>query len=268
MSRTALDPLFTTADTTAFTDRHIAALATGTLAAVRVPGFLDDKACAHAASAAARLPTRAYDRARVPTPIQRFGPSLNDYRTPDGLDHDRYWADADAARAAWTRLALRPDPVAVALARIGSGWGAAVGAATINGRPVFGGTLRAINHGTRIHWDDVTREFPHGLFDQAVTAQLAFNLWVTAPPSGGATTIWRRRWEPADQTHRADYGYTSAVVTGHQHVTITPRAGDALLFAPGHYHAVDPIDPTTSGSRIAFAFFLGLTTTGNLVLWS
>ncbi|MER7000941.1 hypothetical protein [Streptomyces sp. NPDC000410] len=98
---TALDPLFTAVDSASFTDRHLANLAAGTLAAVRVPDFLDTATCRAALAALDRLPTGDYDTARVPTPIVRFGPALNDYRGKAGqLDAGRYWRDADAARAA------------------------------------------------------------------------------------------------------------------------------------------------------------------------
>ena len=45
-------------------------------------------------------------------------------------------------------------------------------------------------------------------------------------------------------------------------VRITPRLGDALLFNPANFHSVEP---NPGGRRIAFAFFLGLTTTGQLI---
>ncbi|WP_371503094.1 proline hydroxylase [Kitasatospora sp. NBC_00374] len=266
MPRTmALDPLFTAVDSAAFTDRHLANLAAGTLAAVRVPGFLDSAACRAAVAASGRLPTADYDPARVPTPIVRFGPALNDYLGQDGdLDADRYWADAEAARATWHRAGMRPDPVAVSLARLGSAWGAAVTPATIGGRAVFGGTLREINSGAPIHYDDVNREAPQ-LFDQEVVAQLAFNVWVAVPPTGGQTTVWRHRWEPVDERHRRSYGYRPETVQHCQHVSLTPALGDGLLFNPGNVHAVRP---NPGGRRIAFAYFLGLTTTGRLIAWS
>ncbi|MFB7669441.1 proline hydroxylase [Kitasatospora sp. NPDC056138] len=263
---TALDPLFTAVDSAAFTDRNLANLAAGTLAAVRVPGFLDAAPCAAALTAANRLPAADYDPARVPTRIVRFGPALNDYRDQDGrLDAGRYWHDAETARAAWQRAGMRPDPIAISLARLGSAWGAAVAPATIGGRAVFGGTLREINAGALVHYDDLNREFPTGLFDQEVLAQLAFNVWVAVPATGGATTVWRHRWEPADEQHRQAYGYRPEAVEHCQRVSLTPQLGDGLLFNPANFHAVEP-NPT--GRRIAFAFFLGLTTTGQLIAWS
>lgn len=266
MPKTLLDPLFRAVEAPAFTDRHLANLAAGTVAAVRVPGFLDAAACEAALAAVDRLPTGDYDRARVPTRIVRFGPALNDFRLPDGtLDVDRYWRAAEAARVAWQGAGLRPDPIAVSLARLGSAWGAAVSPATIGGRPAFGGTLREINAGALIHFDDINREFPHGVFDQQVVSQLAFNVWVGVPSSGGGTSVWRRRWEPDDEQSREAYGYRPSTVEGRQRVTLVPELGDGLLFNPANFHAVDP---NPGERRIAFAFFLGLTTTGQLIVWS
>lgn len=266
MSRTVLDPLFTAVEAAEFTDRHIGSLAAGTVAAVRVPGFLDASVCEAALAAADRLPTESYDAARVPTRIVRFGPALNDYRGDDGsLDADRYWAAAESARVAWQRAGMRPDPVGVSLGRLGSAWGAAVSPAMIEGRPAFGGTLREINNGALVHFDDINREFPGGVFDQDVVAQLAFNVWVAVPSSGGGTSVWRRRWEPTDEQFRDAYGYLPDVIEGRQHVSLAPELGDALLFNPANFHAVEK---NPGQRRIAFAFFLGLTTTGQLVAWS
>ena len=265
MPDTATDPLFTAIDAPAFTDRHLARLAAGTLAAVRVPGFLDDATCTAVLSALHRLPTGDYNPTRVPTPIIRFGPALNDYRTPGEGLQARYWHDAENARESWKHAALRPDPIAFSLHRLGSAWGAAIAPATIDGRAAFGGTLREINSGALIHYDDINREFPHGLFDQETVAQLAFNAWVAAPDTGGATTVWRHRWEPDDEHHRTAYGYRPTAVEHCQHISLTPTTGDALLFNPANFHAVAP---SPHGRRIAFAFFLTLTTKGQLIAWS
>ncbi len=263
---TLLDPLFHHVEAPEFTDRHIAQLAAGTLAAVRIPNFLTPGACTSSLTALDRLPTADYDPARVPTPIVRFGPALNDYRQTDGtLDHGAYWDAAAAARTAWTRAGLRPDPIGIALARLGHAWGAAVTPATISGRPIFGGTLREINNGALVHYDDVNREFDQGLFDQHVVAQLAFNAWIAAPEQGGETTVWRHRWQPSDEQHRDAYGYRPCTVDDRQHVRLAPQAGDGLLFNPANYHAVAA---NQAGRRIAFAFFLAITTTGQLIAWS
>jgi hypothetical protein len=58
LSTVALDPLFTAEDAEAFTERHIASLAAGTLAAVRIPSLLSPQACASALDAVETLPTQ------------------------------------------------------------------------------------------------------------------------------------------------------------------------------------------------------------------
>jgi ectoine hydroxylase-related dioxygenase (phytanoyl-CoA dioxygenase family) len=77
--------------------------------------------------------------------------------------------------------------------------------------------------------------------------------------------VWRHRWEPADERHRQAYGYRPQAVEHCQRVSLTPQLGDGLLFNPANFHAVEP---NRAGRRIAFAFFLGLTTTGQLIAWS
>ncbi|MER7111769.1 hypothetical protein [Streptomyces sp. NPDC000229] len=191
----------------------------------------------------------------MPTPIVRFGPALNDYRDQDGrLDAARYWRDAEAARVSWQRVGVRPDPIAISLARLGTAWGAVVTPATIGGRAVFGGTLREINAGALIHCHDINREFPTGLFDQEVVAQLAFTVWVTVPAAGGATTVWRHRWEPADEQRRQAYGYRPETVEHSQHVSLTPELGDGLLFNPPTSTRSSPTRPgAVSRSRSSWA---------------
>jgi hypothetical protein len=79
------------------------------------------------------------------------------------------------------------------------------------------------------------------------------------------TTVWRHRWEPADEQHRVSYGYQPETVEDGQYVRVAPRLGDGLLFNPTNFHSVEP---NPGERRIAFAFFLGLTTTGQLIAWS
>ncbi|MEU6237667.1 pyridoxal-phosphate dependent enzyme [Kitasatospora sp. NPDC047058] len=65
-------------------------------------------------------------------------------------------------------------------------------------------------------------------------AQLAFNVWAATPATGGATTVWRHRWEPADEQYRQAYGYRPEAVEHCQRVDLTPQPGDGLLFNPAN----------------------------------
>ncbi len=74
---------------------------------------------------------------------------------------------------------------ALSLARLGTAWGSAVVPATVEGRAVFDGTLREINARLLMHYDDINREFPDGVFDQDTVAQPAFSLYVSVADGGG-----------------------------------------------------------------------------------
>jgi len=263
-TNTVIDPMFGPAEADRLAAYHLVRLAAGTLATVRVPGFLPAEVCRDVAAVLDSVPMDICDPRRVNPPIARLGPVLNDHRR-DGALNASYWPQVDLARQTWRDTGLAPDPLRLCLDAFGVAWGGDIVSATIGGRAAFAGTIREINGGAHVHYDEVVREFPDGLFDQAVVAQLAFNAYLSVPASGGQTTIWRRCWQPADETARLGYGYRPEVVAGVQSVTVTPATGDGLIFNPRHYHAVAP---SVAGRRITLGFFLAITATGQLIVWS
>ncbi|MEY9956715.1 2OG-Fe(II) oxygenase [Streptacidiphilus sp. MAP5-52] len=265
MTRTTLgDPLFATEQATELTARSMGQLISGTLGALTVPGALTTAESAAVLRAVAQLPAQTYNPERVEGEITRFGPALNDYRRPDGVDLTAYWQQADLARARWTALELTTDPMVALLDRIGQAWGAPVAPATISGRPVWGMTIREINRGSLVHYDEAVREIP-GVLDQDIVGQLAVNAFAVTPSRGGETRLWRKRWQPSDQRFAQGYGYLDVVVFSRQQLTITPQAGQLNLFCPSWYHQVQPV---LAGRRVSLSCFLGYTLDGQLVCWS
>ncbi|MFJ8584648.1 proline hydroxylase [Streptomyces sp. NPDC093595] len=261
----AHDPLFRVEEAPAFTRRHLARLAAGTAGAVQVDRFFGPTECEQALASIRSLPLQQYDTARVPLSAYRFGPQLNEFRTAGGgLDTEAYWHAVEKAERACADAGLAGDPVTPVLERLAAQCGIPLVRATIDGRPVFGGAVRAIENGTLVHCDELVREFPDGLFDQDVTAQLAFNLYASAPERGGETVVWRRRWHPDDESHRQDSGFKPSVVEGCQLIRFRPAVSTAMLFHPGNMHTVEP----SHGPRVTFSLFLGLTVPGELIYWS
>jgi hypothetical protein len=264
LSVTAEDPLFGEEAVTELTKDHLVRLATGTLACVRARAFLPAGLRAAVTGLVDRMPLSSVNPERVNPPVLRFGPTVNDFVTDGRLDPG-YWTDVESARKAWEAADLDLDPLRICLERIGEVWGAPPEAARIAGRPVMAGTVRESNGGLRVHFDNVAREFPHGLFDQRLLAQLAINVYLMMPETGGETTIWRRTWEPADEAARIGFGYDREVVSGVQSVTVRPEPGDALVFNPRFYHSVAG---GQGGRRVSVAMFIGITTDGTLAIWS
>lgn len=267
MSNQTFDPRFTVVDAPAFSREQIERLASGDLAACRVRHFFPPDTIDDIVRQLHRLPTVDYYPVR--RGMTRFGPALNDYRHPGGgLDAGRYWHDTAIALSQWRSIAMGLHPTQLCLDILGDAWGKALIPATIGGRPAFVGMMREINAGTLIHYDNIHLEYPGGLFDQEIVAQLTFNVWLMVPSNGGATSVWRHRWNPADDAHRYRYGYEPVVVENCQEVKVTPELGDGLLFNPNNFHTVWPNGAGEGARRITLTFFLGLTPASDLIVWS
>lgn len=264
LSPSALDPFFVTVEAASLTSWRIGTLLAGRSAALRIPMMLNPAVCEETVGRLDTISLNLYDERRVNPPIARFGPAINDFRQ-DGRLRVGYWEEAASAARAWVGLGLECDPVRICIDAFRHVWPRPVRIATQHGRDLFAGMVREINGGAHVHYDDVVREFPHGVFDTEVVAQLAFNLYLSMPKTGGETIIWRRRWHPADEEHRNGYGYSRALVSQCQSIAVKPRIGDGLLFDPRNYHAVAPGE---GERRIAVAFFVALSAQGELLIWS
>lgn len=259
------DPYFSVVTAPAFTREHIADLAAGRRAAVRVPGLMSAARCAEILRALESSPFESYGRQRVHPPVMRFGVGVSDHRT-NGAIADSYWPSVEAGRKAWQDLGLPYDPFALCREALGADWPGAVAVGTNGGRELAPGVAREPNYGFQIHFDEALREFQGDLLDSPLVAQFAFNLYLSVPDSGGETVIWRHRWHPADESHRLpqSYGYAEAVVGDAESVEIRPTVGEALLLDPRNFHAVRPSE---GGRRIALGFSMGLSITGDLLTW-
>jgi hypothetical protein len=259
-----VDPLFVTATVDKVVKDDLVRLSTSTLACIHHRGFLSPQLLARLSQLVDEMPLTPVNQGRVYPPVLRFGPTLNDFAVDKQL-HPDYWEAAARASNEWRAAHLPYNPFETCLAWVGEVWGSSPQPVRIGGRPLLAGTIRKSVEGLRVHFDDVAREFPQGLFDQKVVAQLALNVYLSVPRVGGETTIWRHTWEPADEAVRAGYGYDEGLLAEIQSVTIRPREGDALLFSPRFYHCVAA---SPGEARVSVAMFLGITADGTIAVWS
>lgn len=259
------DPHFSVVTAPAFTREHIADLAAGRRAAVRVPDLIPASTCAQILSALESSPFEAYGRQRVQPAVLRFGVGVSDHRT-DGRIADSYWPAVEAGQQAWTELGLPYDPFELSRRALAADWPGGVTVGRKGGRELAPGVAREPNHGFQVHFDEALREFQGDLLDSPLVAQFAFNLYLSVPETGGETVIWRHRWHPADESFRLphSYGYSEAVVSDSESVQIKPAVGEALLLDPRNFHAVRPSEGTR---RISLGFSMGLSITGELLTW-
>lgn len=259
------DPFFHVVSAPRFTRHHIADLASGRCAAVRVPDLFPRSVCERMVEALLAADFDQYGADRVQPAVMRFGVGVSDYRA-DGAVADAYWPALERSRAAWDGLDLPMDPWDMARQSVGADWPGKVAVGRHDGREMGAGVAREAPQGFLVHYDDAAREFSEQLLDAPLVAQLAFNLYIAVPESGGETVIWRHRWHPRDEAFRpqGSYGFTEESVRGLESVDISPGVGDGLLFDSRNYHAVKP---SHGGRRIALGFSLGLAVTGELLAW-
>ncbi|MEU8434953.1 proline hydroxylase [Streptomyces sp. NPDC029216] len=260
------DPFFRAVTAPAFTHELLAGLAAGRCAAVRVPGFLSAERCAEVLGALEARPFDAYQQARIDPPVMRFGVGVSDHMADGGVS-DGYWKALEGHHEAWQGLGLSFDPFRTSREALAAAWPGGVAVGRRGGLEMGDGVAREPNQGFQVHFDDALREYAGDLLDVPLMGQFAFNLYLSVPPEGGETVIWRHRWQPEDEAHRlsAYYGYDEAVVRGAESIELAPQVGEALLLDPRFFHAVRP---SRGARRIALGFAVGIGTNGQLLTWA
>ncbi|MFY1633691.1 hypothetical protein ACN27F_10465 [Solwaraspora sp. WMMB335] len=263
MAGATIDPLFS-AETAidANLPGALRRLAAGTSAIVRWPNLCDGgpDGLSRSITSATFEP---YDVSRLDPPILKVGPAVYDHYTRGAVGGD-YWHEAGEARARMSAMFGGVDPADLLLQRLSRCLSLPVRPASIRGRDLHVGILREFTSGSRIHYDEISREFP-GHFDVEPIVQLAFNLHLTAAASGGALTVWRHRWVPGDDKARDGYGWAEDLLVGTSSATLLAMPGDGVFFDCRNFHKVDDF---AGGRRVTFSFFLGFTISGELIAWS
>jgi hypothetical protein len=256
--------LFDVETTDALTREHLLRLAVGVTGSVLVKGFLPRQDCQEVMGALEDTPLKSYDESLIYPPILKLGPAAYDYYGAHRLEPG-YWEHA--RRSVETRQGLHHagDPMDLAIGRVRQAWNGPVEPARSEGNPMFAGMIREIPEGAKLHFDEITREFP-GTLDQTPASFLSLNWYLSMPEAGGETSVYKHPWHPRDERHRDGYGYSETVVENDPVATAHPETGDALIFDTRNLHLVRPV--SGSGRRVALSFFLGITGHGALQLWS
>jgi 2OG-Fe(II) oxygenase superfamily len=256
--------LFDVETTDVLTRDHLLRLAVGVVGAVLIKNFSSRRDCDDIMAALETCELGAYDEQLISPRIAKLGPAAYDFYSSHQLD-ERYWQHAAQARQTRSTLLRGTDPMDLALSRLREAWGDDIEPALTGGRPMFAGMIREINQGAKIHFDEITREFP-GTLDETPASFLTINWYLAMPEGGGETSVFRHRWRPADEQYRDGYGYVDAAVAGEPMASLTPEVGDAAIFDTRNLHLVRPI--SGAGRRVSLSFFLGITGRGPLEIWS
>ena len=256
--------LFDAETTGNLTRDHIMKLAVGVTGAVLIKNFSARQDCDDIMAALETCELGAYDEQVITPRIAKLGPAVNDLYSSGKLN-EQYWEHCAQALRTRSTLLRGTDPMDLAVSRLREAWGGEVELARTGGKPMYAGLIREMTQGSRIHFDEITREYP-GTLDEIPASFLTFNWYLAMPAGGGETSVFRRRWRPADEQYQDGYGYLDAVVAGEPAATMAPEVGDAAIFDARNMHIVRPgVGP---GRRVTVSFFLGITGRGPLEIWS
>jgi hypothetical protein len=242
----------------------LARIGAGTVASARIPNFFTADQCIAVMKGLETCDMGSYDEQLVQPRIAKLGPATYDFYGNEELP-PAYWEHTTQSEASRSGLLYGTDPLDEATAKLEKVWGGPVTRAMSKGRPMFAGMIREINASAKMHFDEVVREFP-GVVDDTPVAQIAFNCHLSMPASGGESLVYRRTWKPSDEQHRDGYGYDESIIAEEPYACVQAFQGDAVFFDPRNYHLVRP--NTSEGRRVTLSFFLGITSSGALTIWS
>ncbi|MDR3517142.1 MAG: hypothetical protein P4M00_15120 [Azospirillaceae bacterium] len=245
-----------------FTQDTLRALLDSQIPAIRFRGFATQAEC-EALVTAIDEDAFAYSPQQSP-PIGRIGITQYGHRTAP----EAYFAGVPDAHHAVQQLFSRAfDPVARVIAALRDVWPAAVEVADSERGRYHAGLIRLIHDYAGLHFDFVPIEGRGWSIDD-ITAQISWNLHLSAPGSGGACVVYDRRCEVEHEAVKADPDALLAdpeLVSDRPFVTLDSIVGDIVLFNTRSYHE---ILPCRGGRRITVSSFIGRKPDGSLVLWS
>ena len=96
--------------------------------------------------------------------------------------------------------------------------------------------------------------------------QMSAILYLQSPCHGGDLTIYKKFWSKNDERMREpDFGYSSNLVKGLHHTSISPTTGNMVILNPKFYHQIETV--FGNKPRITLGFFFGEFSQNSLRSW-
>jgi hypothetical protein len=233
--------------------------------AIRIKGFATPEECAGFATAMRSGSRKSY---RVETPIEYIGISQYEFRWDRGK---RDYFDAVPKAFADQKYVFDRsfDPMARLIKVFAQCWPTPLDLAQDEYGPYFAGIIRFASSGIGLHADFAPFNMP-GYAIANIDAQIAWNLFVEAPASGGITTVHNAPWTPVIEpgVPPTSYGLPPESVAGSESFQYAPTVGDVVLFNSRNPHEVSPGHPADGRGRLQIGSFIGRLPDQSLALFT
>jgi hypothetical protein len=253
---------------TALSQDGLQSLANNELDVIRVKRFCEKDLCGEISRR--MLGSRLYGRYENAPLIGRVGQALYESQASTEANR-RYWTSARQ----WIqelRLACSPwlTPIDKLRLELDEIWSTGAAQGSLDGRKMFVGLARVFeeNSTAEPHQDVLEWDVPESPTARRLHGQLAANIYLQMPPSGGQLAIWPV--ELSREQYNAmqlpgTYGVDAELLQCPP-VRLRPEEGELILFNSRRVHAVEaPI----GGPRITWSCFIGIPEDGkSLMMWS
>ena len=161
------------------------------------------------------------------------------------------------------------DVMARFISVLGSAWPSPVRIAEDEYGPYFAGIIRFATNGIGLHADYAPFNMPGYSVDQ-ITSQLAWNLFVEAPASGGVTTLCNAPWTPEMEPGKPpqSYGLSKPADGAIETFQYAPAVGDVVIFNSRNPHEVSAGLSEAGHGRLQIGSFAGHMPDRSLVLFA
>jgi len=245
-----------------FSTETLEALFRNEIPAIRISQFATVEECHKLAEAADFVGFDFYEN--VEPPIGRIGITQFEFGNSRKFGYFDAVHQADSRKQRIVSLSFDPLERLAMLLRLHTAGKVGIAQENDHLGQYFAGLIRHINVAL-LHIDFAGFDAPDWKIGRCV-AQLAWNLYLRVPESGGKCIVYNRQWCTNDEEYKVpdSYSYDMSVVQTSEAKYITPVLGDLVLFNSRNFHQVLP----GHGERITMSSFIGKMPEGDLVFWS
>jgi hypothetical protein len=228
------------------------ALIGGDSLALRVPGYVPTGLCGEWAARIAESPQRG--RFTNVEYVSRIGMALLEAKNDDGVFENYV---RNAVERIWsTRALFHPylSPLDRLRLELDEIWPPGASILRLGGVPAFVGLVRIFDgSGSLPHVDRLGELVPPKLFVSPPVAQLAANVYLEVPETGGELEIWAGNEAFLRRRQDSAYGLDGESL-GAPSLRLKPEIGELILFSSARVHRVAS---GQDGRRTAMSCFIG-----------